>query len=97
MNLGLVKASNSSKMLLNYITSIGIEVDPVFVSSWTELENLFDEGKINLSLHNISIDKEGYYKIYELTGDQVYIAASKGNEVFLNQLDEVISKLNVST
>ena len=59
----------------------------------TELENLFDEGKINLSLHNISIDKEGYYKIYELTGDQVYIAASKGNEVLLNQLDEVISKL----
>ena len=33
LNLGLVKASNSSKMLLNYITSIGIEVDPVFVSS----------------------------------------------------------------
>ena len=94
LNLGLVKASNSSKMMLNYIVSIGIEVDPVFVSSWLELENLFDEGKVDLSLHNISIDKEGYYKIYELTGDQVYIAASKGNEVLLNQLDEVISKLN---
>ena len=94
LNLGLVKASNSLKMMLNYIVSIGIEMDPVFVSSWLELENLFDEGKVDLSLHNISIDKEGYYKIYELTGDQVYIAASKGNEVLLNQLDEVISKLN---
>lgn len=95
--LGLIKGSNSSRMILNYILNITSEVDVCYLDSWVELEQLFEEGKLDVIPHSNVINKKGYRKIYELTGDQVYIATSKSNVTLLNQLDEAISKLNNET
>lgn len=92
--LGLIKGSNSSQMILNYMRSSHVGVDTFFVRSWLELEQLFEEGKVDIISHSNLTNKAGYYKIYEFTGDQVYIAANKNNAAVLEQLDEAISKFN---
>ena len=93
VKLGLVEGSLTVQIVLNYFSNIGVEVEPIFVSSWDKLEKLFEEGEINTMPHNAAMKKEGYYKIYEFSGDQVYIAANKNNKDILDNLDRAITTL----
>ena len=90
--VGLVENSTTAWMILNYFKSIGVDVEPVFVSDWRELEKQFEEGKIDIISHSVNLKKEGYYKIYEFSGDQTYIAANKNNRDILDKMDEAITE-----
>lgn len=93
IKLGLVEGSRTVQIALNYFSNIGVDVDPIFVSSWSKLEKLFEEGEIDIMPHNATIKKEGYHKIYEFSGDQVFIAANKNNRDILESMDEAITVL----
>ena len=46
------------------------------VKSWKELEQSFESGKVDVIPHYSELDRPGYDKIYEITGDQVFIVTS---------------------
>ena len=88
--IGLIEGSISAQIALRYFSGIGVEVDPIYVSNWIELKEQFKEGKVDIIPHNINLEKQGYNKIYEFSGDQVYIAANKNNRDILDKMDQAI-------
>lgn len=88
--IGLVDGSTSAQFMLRYFSSVGISGDYILAGNWADLERLFEEGEVDIIPHNISMEKEGYYKIHEFSGDQVYIAASKNNRDILDKMDQAI-------
>lgn len=90
--IGLIEGSVTAQLVMDYFYNVGIDVAPIYVSNWTELEKQFEEGKLDIIPHSDNIEKEGYNKIYDFSGDQVYIAANKNNRAILDQLDDVIKQ-----
>lgn len=91
--VGLVGGTESSKIVMNYFSSTGLKVNPIIVGSWTKLEQKLTEGELDVILHNSYIQETGYNKIYEFTGDQVYIGANNNNREILEKLDQAIIEL----
>ena len=91
--VGLVEGSMTVQIALDYFKKIGIELEPVYVKNWPELEEKFKRHEVDIIPHNIYMEGEGYYKLLDFTGDQVYIAASKNNKELLRHLDEAIMTL----
>ena len=92
--IGLIDEGTTAKIILNYFKSIGVDVKFIFVNDERELEKQFEEGKIDIIPRSSNLKREGYNKIYEFSGDQVYIAANKNNRDILNKMDEVITEFH---
>ena len=92
--VGLVEGSMTVQIALNYFSKIGVDVDPIIVGSWPELEEKLNKGEVDIISHNIGIEGERYHKIYEFSGDQVYIAAHKSDRDILKNMDKAIVELS---
>lgn len=91
--IGLVKDSVTVQLVLEYFSSVGIDVDPIFVDNWPNLEKQFEEGKVDIIPHSSYLEEE-YYKISEFSGDQVYVAANKERGYIIDKLDKAIEELS---
>ena len=72
---------------------MGISAEPYLVKSWKELEQSFESGKVDVIPHHTQLDRLGYHKIYEMTGDQVFIVTSNEQKSLLYQLDDALATL----
>ena len=90
--VGLIEGSTTARITLNYFKSIGVDIQTVFVGDERELEKQFEEGKIDIMPHSANLRREGYHKIHEFSGMEVYIAANKNNRDILDKLDEAITE-----
>ena len=88
--IGLIEDSTTARITLNYLNSIGADVKISFVSNERELEKQLEEGKVDIIPHSDNLKRAGYHKIYEFSGEQVYIAGNKNNREILDKMDEAI-------
>ena len=90
LRLGYMKESDKPEWIFNLFRSLSIELVPVRVSTYLELMELMDNGKIDLMIDSAcSFNK--YKKIYEFVGDQTYVAANKANQELLDKIDKTIA------
>lgn len=94
INLGIVNESTSAQFILNYFKVLGINTNIITGNNWSELEQLFEDGIVDVIPHSSSFKTDNSFKIYDFTGDQVYIAGNKNSRAILNQLDEAIIALH---
>lgn len=90
INLGVVKGSTSAQFVLNYFQVLGIHPNVIEGENWSELERLFEDGAIDIISHSSNFKADEIFKIYDFTGDQVYIAGNKNSREILNQLDKAV-------
>ena len=93
LKIALVKGTSSTRYILEYFSMLNIEVEPIFVNTWSETEDLLNDGKVDLILNNYN-NKSKYKLVYGLEGDQVYIAANKNRKDLLENIDNAINKVN---
>ena len=93
LRFGYVPENPKSDWIFNVFESLSINVIPVVGSDYTELEQLMENGEIDLMVDNAFANNK-YKKIYQFVGDQVYIAANKNNQRLLDWIDEVIIDCN---
>lgn len=91
--IGLIEGSHSTQTILNLFSVMGISVEPYLVQSWKELEQSFESGKVDVIPHYSELDRPGYDKIYEMTGDQVFIVTSNEQKSLIYQLDDALATL----
>lgn len=94
---GVVPGSKSAEFLENYFNALGVSVELVEERDWQQLQDLFDKGEIDVIPHSISSNSDPKLKIYEFTGDQVYIAGNQKSREILEQLDNAIVALHSKT
>lgn len=92
LKIGLVKNSASVDRILSFLSASGIDAEPVYGKDWMDIRELLDEGKVDIILHN-NYEKLGYKVLYEIQGDQVYIAANKNRADILEKMDIAIEEL----
>ena len=90
LRFGYVEESQKSKWIFNFFKSISVDVVPVAASSYFELEELMDNNEIDLMIDS-AYSNNKHKKIYEFLGNQVFIAANKGNQDLLDRIDGAIS------
>lgn len=90
LRFGYVAENPKSDWIFNFFKALNIEVVPVVGNDYAELENLMDNGEIDLMVDS-AYSHNKYNKIYEFVGDQVYIAANKNNQNLLDDIDEAIA------
>ena len=91
--IGLIEGSHSTETILDLFSVMGISVEPYLVKSWKELEQSFESGKVDVIPHYSQLDRPGYDKIYEMTGDQVFIVTSNEQKSLIYQLDDALATL----
>ena len=90
LRFGYVAENPKSDWIFDFFKAINITVIPVVGSNYAELEKLMDNGEIDLMVDS-AYSNNKYKNIYDFSGDQVYIAANKGNQSLLDKIDEVLA------
>lgn len=93
LKIALVKGTSSTQYILEYFSTLNINIEPVFVNTWDETKDLLNNGTVDLILNNYN-NRSQYNLVYELEGDQVYIAANKNRKDLLENIDKAINKAN---
>lgn len=93
LKIALVKGTSSTQYILEYFSTLNINIEPVFVNTWDETKDLLNNGTVNLILNNYN-NRSQYNLVYELEGDQVYVAANKNKKELLENIDKAINKVN---
>lgn len=94
LKIGLVEGVSSSEMILEFFSAMNINIDSIFRNEWNEIEELLEEGKVDVILLNAFYKKGKYKSLYEFAGDQVYIAANKNRKNILENMDKAIEELS---
>ena len=95
VKVGLVKGATNIEMILNFFLDNKIDVDPVYVKSTKELEQLLKTKKVDIILHNNYMETD-FKLLYKIQGDQVYIAANKDESDILEKMDKQIEKIRTN-
>ena len=93
VKVGLVKDAASTEMILDFFLANNINAEPTYGKDWKEIEELLKEGKVDIILHN-NYKELGFKVLYEIQGDQVYIAANKNRADILKNMDKAIEEIH---
>ena len=93
IKIGLVKGVASEDMILDFFLANKIDIEPVYGENWKEIEGLLKEEKVDIILNN-NYKKLGFKILYEIQGDQVYIAANKNRADILDKMDNAIEEIH---
>lgn len=91
LTYGYVSESATAYWMFNFLKAIGVEVNSIILNDYSKLEEFMKNGKIDLMIDS-SYSLNKFKKIYEFSGDQVYIAANKENKSLLDEIDSVIEE-----
>ena len=91
LRFGYVAENAKVEWIFDFFKALSIEVIPVVGKSYSELKDFMNEDKIDLMMDS-NYNNNGYKKIYEFIGDQVYIAANKDNKSLLDEIDNAIGE-----
>ena len=91
LTYGYVSESATAYWMFNFFKAIGVEVNSIILNDYSKLEEFMKNGKIDLMIDS-SYSLNKFKKIYEFSGDQVYIAANKENKSLLDEIDSVIEE-----
>lgn len=97
LRVGVVPDSTSAQFVINYLSSLGLNIELVEGADWNVLQQMFDTQRVDLIPQSIRSDYDPSLKVYEFTGDQVYIAGSRDSREILDQLDSAIAALHRKT
>lgn len=93
LKFGYVPENAKIEWVFNFFKAINIDVIPVVGKSYSELEKLMDDHKIDFMIDSSNSNNKNK-KIYEFLGDQVYIAANKDAQSLLDEIDNIIMQYN---
>lgn len=92
VKLGLVEDDYNAEWVLKFFESNNINLEVVYDKNYENLEQLMEEGKIDLMVDS-AYKKTKYILIYEFAGSQIYIGANKNNKYILDNIDNAIKYL----
>lgn len=91
LRFGSIKG-RASDWIIDFFKASNIEVEIVYGNSYEEINELLENGSIDLILDS-AYKETKYKKIYEFVESQVHIAANKNNQEIINDIDDAIIKI----
>ena len=93
LKIGLVEGVTTSRTILDFFSATNINIEPVFVKTFKEMDSLLKADKVDIIFHN-NYQKGALNSLYEIEEDPVYIAASKNRAYVLENIDKAIEEFN---